>query len=137
MAKYRRLNVLEREEISRSIAVGDSLRKVARTLQRHPSTISRELNRCVFDLRYYRAFSAQQRSNKVLHQHHKTGKLDKNPVLRKVVLEYLAKKWSPEQIAKRLVILYPDDMTMRVSHETIYKYVYVLPRGELKRELAA
>lgn len=82
-------------------------------------------------------FFAQQRSNKILHQHHKSRKLDRNPVLRAEVLFYLNKKWSPEQIAKRLVILYPDDMNMRVSHETIYSYLYVLPRGELKRELAA
>ena len=137
MVKYKRLNSIEREEISRRIAVGASLREVAKALQRHPSTITREVNRCVVDQTYYRAFFAQQRSNKILHQHHKTRKLDRNPELRKEVMFYLNKKWSPEQIAKRLVILYPDDMNMRVSHETIYSYVYILPRGELKRELAA
>jgi len=137
MVKYQRLNSLEREEISRRIATGTSLREAAKALQRHPSTITREVNRCVVDPKYYRAFFAQQRSNKILHQHHKTRKLDKNPALRKEVMFYLHKKWSPEQIAKRLVILYPDDMNMRVSHETIYSYLYVLPRGELKRELAS
>ena len=137
MAKYQRLNVLEREEISRKIAIGTSLREVAKALLRHPSTITREVNRCVVDRKYYRAFFAQQRSNKILRQHHKTRKLDRNPTLRKEVLLYLNRKWSPEQIAKRLLILYPDDMDMRVSHETIYSYLYVLPRGELKRELAS
>ena len=136
MARYKRLTYIEREEISRKIAAGSSLREVAQTLQRSPSTITREINRSVVDRNFYRAFFAQGRSNKILHQRHKNRKLDNNPELRKAVLYYLAKKWSPEQIAKRLVILYPDDMNMRVSHETIYSYVYVLPRGELKRELA-
>ena len=137
MAEYQRLKFTEREEISRRIATGISLREISKALQRSPSTITREINRSVVDLKFYRAFFAQGRSNKILHQRHKNRKLDNNPALRKVVLFYLAKKWSPEQIAKRLVILYPGDMNMRVSHETIYSYVYVLPRGELKRELAA
>jgi IS30 family transposase len=64
-------------------------------------------------------------------------KLDNNIPLRKFVLDCLSKNWSPEQIAKRLILLYPNDMTMRVSHETIYSYLYVLPRGELKREITA
>lgn len=66
---------------------------------------------------------------------YKTRKLDKSPLLRKIVFSFLVKKWSPEQIAKRLVILYPDDMNMRISHESIYSYLYVLPRGELKKEI--
>lgn len=57
--------------------------------------------------------------------------------MREIVLSYLAKNWSPEQIAKRLIILYPSNMDMRVSHETIYSYLYVLPRGELKREITS
>jgi IS30 family transposase len=64
-------------------------------------------------------------------------KLDNNIPLREVVLYYLAKNWSPEQIAKRLIILYPNDMIMRVSHETIYSYLYILPRGALKREVVS
>ncbi len=56
MRKYKRLTVIEREEISRRIAVGTSLREVAKILQRHPSTITREVNRCVVDRKYYRAF---------------------------------------------------------------------------------
>jgi len=135
MAKYQRLKFKEREEISREIAAGESLCQIAENLQRSPSTITREINRSVVDPKFYRAIFAQGRSNKILHQKHKTRKLDKNIALRKVVLALLAKKWSPEQIAKRLVILYPDDMNMRISHESIYSYLYVLPRGELKREI--
>ncbi|MFC1599340.1 IS30 family transposase, partial [Candidatus Omnitrophota bacterium] len=55
--------------------------------------------------------------------------------MRRFVLSHLAKNWSPEQIAKRLRILYPDDMEMRISHKTIYSYIYVLPRGRLKRKV--
>jgi len=62
-------------------------------------------------------------------------KLIRNGRLRAYVQTQLAQRWSPEQIAKRLIEAYPDDPTMRVSHETIYTYLYVLPRGELKREL--
>ena len=66
------------------------------------------------------------------HKLRKNRKLDNNIPLRKAVLYYLAKNWSPEQIAKRLIILYPNDMTMRISHETIYSYIYILPRKRLK-----
>jgi len=137
MAKYQRLKFIEREEISREVAGGKSSREVAHILRRSPSTITREINRSVVDRKFYRAFFAQGRSNKILHQRHKNRKLDNNLALRKVVLFYLAKKWSPEQIAKRLIMLYPGDMTMWVSHETIYSYLYVLPRGELKREITS
>ena len=62
-------------------------------------------------------------------------RLEANGLLKQTVLWYLNQLWSPEQIAKRLKMLYPNDMAMRVSHETIYQYLYVLPRGELRREL--
>lgn len=137
MIKYQRLSIIEREEISRYIASGHSLRKIANRLHRAPSSMSREIRRSVVDLRFYRAILAHGRSNKMRHKLRKNRKLDNNIFLRKIVLSYLAKNWSPEQIAKRLIILYPDDMNMRVSHETIYSYLYVLPRGELKREITS
>ena len=88
MTEYKRLTFLEREEISREVAAGSSLREVAQALQRSPSTITREINRSVVDRKFYRAFFAQGRSNKILHQRHKNRKLDNNPELRKVVLNY-------------------------------------------------
>ncbi len=138
MVKYQRITIIEREEISRQIASGYSFRNIARTLGRAPSTISREIRQSgVVDLKYYRAIFAQWQSNKMRHRLRKNSKLANNAVLRKFVLSHLAKNWSPEQIAKRLIMLYPNDMSMRVSHETIYSYLYVLPRGELKREITA
>lgn len=138
MVKYQRLAMLEREEISRQIASGYSLRKIAKSLDRAPSSISREiLHSGVIERKYYRAVFAQGQSNKMRHKLRKNRKLANNIPLRKIVLYYLAKNWSPEQIAKRLIILYPNDMDMRISHETIYSYIYILPRGRLKRRLVS
>ena len=138
MVKYNRLTLIEREEISRCIASGHSVRKIARSLNRFPGTISREIYRYgVTDRKYYRAFFGQQYANTRRHKVRKNRKLDTNRRLRKVVLYYLTNNWSPEQIAKRLIILYPADMTMRVSHETIYSYVYVLPQKTLKQKIVA
>jgi len=138
MAKYNRLLFIEREEISRQIAAGSSLRKIARYVARSPSTISREIKRSgVVKLIYYRAVYAQQRYRRVLCQPHHTRKLDRNPLLREFVFSLLAKKWSPQQIAKRLKILYPNDVSMQISHESIYSYLYVWPRTTLKKEIIA
>jgi transposase, IS30 family len=136
--KYKRLTFVEREEISRQIASGSSLRVIATSLRRAPSSISREVRQTgVVERKYYRAIYAHQHSNTTRHKRRKNRKLDNNIPLRTFILQYLAKNWSPEQIAKRLIILYPDDMNMRVSHETIYSYLYVLPRGTLKREITS
>jgi IS30 family transposase len=138
MTKYQRITFLEREEISRHLASGYSLREIAASLSRAPSSISREIHQSgVVERKYYRAIFAQQHSNKIRHKLRKNRKLANNITLRKIVLYYLAKNWSPEQIAKRLIILYPNNMDMRISHETIYSYIYILPRGRLKRQLIA
>ncbi len=137
MVKYQRLTMIEREEISRQIASGCSIRKIAASINRMPSTISREIQRSVVDIKYYRAIFAHGSSNQMRHKPKGNRKLDSNIPLRNIVLHYLAKNWSPEQVAKRLILLYPNDMTMHVSHETIYSYLYVLPRGELKRQIVS
>jgi IS30 family transposase len=138
MIKYQRISFVEREEISRQIASGNSLHEIAGILHRTPSSISREIRQSgAIELKYYRAIFAQHQSNKMRHKLRKNRKLANNTPLRRFVLFHLAKNWSPEQIAKRLVILYPDDMKMRVSHETIYSYIYVQPRGTFKRRLTS
>ena len=138
MIRYKRLTLIEREEISRCIASGHSIRRIARSIHRVPSTISREIFRYgAPERKYYRAIFGQQHSNAMRHKLRKNRKLDTNRRLRRVVLYYLKQNWSPEQIAKRLIMLYPADMTMRVSHETIYSYVYVLPRKTLKKNIIA
>lgn len=136
MKKYKRISFLEREEISRQIACGSSLRKIAIILHRAPSSVSREIRQAGFvDRKYYYAVYAHQHTNKTRHKLRKNRKLANNALLRKFVLSHLTRNWSPEQIAKRLIVLYPDDMSMRISHETIYSYIYVLPRGTFRRRL--
>ena len=136
MSRYYHLTVNEREEISLGLAQGRSQRCIARALNRNPSTISREISRSKGPVLHYRAIESQAHADYQAHNTiRRTQKLESHKPLKQAVLSYLNQLWSPEQIAKRLPILYPNDMTMRVSHETIYKYLYVLPRGELRREL--
>lgn len=142
MRCYTRLTCTEREEISRYVAAGASLRAIARQLGRAPSTVSRELHRTGHvRLRYrrhhYRAWPAQRLATRVGRQRRRPRALVVNRRLRAEVLAGLAQRWSPEQIATRLRAAYPDDPTMRISHEAIYTYLYVLPRGQLRRELLA
>lgn len=136
MARYHRLTLMEREELSRMLATGHSLRAVAQAIQRAPSTVSRELTRQHTSPITYRAVPAHQRAQRRAHQRRKPRTLMVHPRLRAAVLHLLAQRWSPEQIAHGLPQRYPDDPTMRISHEAIYTYLYVLPRGALKRELA-
>ena len=136
MARYHRLTLMEREELSRMLATGHSLRAAAQAIQRAPSTVSRELARHRACPVTYRAVPAHQRAQRWAHQPRKPRTLAVHARLRAAVLHLLAQRWSPEQIAHGLPQRYPDDPTMRISHEAIYTYLYVLPSGALKRELA-
>lgn len=129
------LTVVEREEISRAVAAGESARRVAARLGRSPSTITREIARHG-GRRRYRAGEADSRAwdNGRRQQ---LCKLARNPVLRGLVAEKLREDWSPEQIAGWLKTEFPQDQTMRVSHETIYLTLFIQARGALKRELVA
>lgn len=136
MERYRRLSLMEREELSRMLAAGNSLRAAAQAMQRAPSTLSRELTRHRTSPVTYRAVLAHQRTQRWAHQPRKPRKLVVHARLRAAVLQLLAHRWSPEQIAHGLPQRYPDEPMMRISHEAIYTYLYVLPSGALKRELA-
>jgi len=131
----RSLTLSEREELSRGLAAGRSLRSIALRLGRAPSTISRELNRNG-GLDSYRAHAAEQaawdRSRRP-----KRCKLALNRPLAMTVAGLLRQRWSPWQIAGRLKRLYPHDEDRRVSHETIYKTLFIQARGALKKELVA
>jgi len=135
MKKYQRLNLYEREEISRSLTMSLSYRQIASLLGRSPSTIYREIYRKNFSRLSYRAAGAQHRARQIAQIPRRQRKLDINIRLQETVMKYLHLRWSPEQIAKRLPLMYPNDMAMRISHETIYAYVYVHPRRHLKRQL--
>jgi IS30 family transposase len=135
MKIYQHLSITEREEISRYLVLDYSCRQIAFCLKRSTSTITREIRRTRIIRLDYRAILAQKRAYYLKHKPRKQRKLDINQALHEFVLKHLKLRWSPEQIAKRLKFLYPDDMEMRVSHETIYAYIYVHPRGMLKRRI--
>ena len=135
MAHCYQLNINEREEISLGVAQGFSKNCIALSLGRSSSTICREVNRNTAKGQVYRAVKAQGRADKLTHLARKKRKMDMNIPLKHYVLEHLDQLWSPEQIAKRLKILYPKNMNMQISHESIYSYLYVLPRGVLRKEL--
>jgi IS30 family transposase len=128
------LSLNEREEISRGIASGHSARAIARTLGRSHTTVAREIDRCG-GRRRYRAHAAEREARRRTRRPRPT-KLELCSELRRLVSEHLREDHSPEQIAGWLKIQYPDNEAMRVSHETIYRALYVQARGTLKRELS-
>ena len=127
------LSLAEREEISRGVAAGHSSRRIAACLGRSSSTVSRELARHG-GRHHYRAGEADQRAWQRARRP-KPCVLSRRRRLRLVVAEKLAQEWSPEQISGWLVATYPQDETMRVSPETIYRTLFIQTRGALKREL--
>jgi IS30 family transposase len=127
------LTLAEREEISRAVAAGHSIRSTASVLGRAPSTISREIQRNGGQ-QCYRASQADQAAWDRA-QRPKMCKLVKNRGLASVVAGRLQSLWSPEQIAGWLKRTYPDDETHQVSHETIYRSLFIQARGALKKEL--
>ena len=129
------LTPAEREEISRGLATGESLRAIAARLSRSASTVCREVNRNGGRRRYRAANAEEQASKRSLRP--RRCLLAMNKRLRDVVAEKLKEDWSPEQISGWLKRQYPLDETMRVSHETIYRTLFVQARGALKRELLA
>lgn len=127
------LTLAEREEISRALVAGQSLRSIATSLGRAPSTISREINRNG-DQECYRASQADQAAwDRTLRP--KTCKLVENRTLARIVAGKLQSQWAPEQIAGWLKYTYPDDESYQVSHETIYRSLFIQARGALKKEL--
>ena len=129
------LSTEEREEISRALAARESLRAIARRLGRAPSTISREIRRHGGATRY-RAITADARAWRQARRP-KRCRLATPPRLCRVVAAKLRADWAPQQIAAWLVSTYPDEPTMHVSHETIYRTLYIQARGALKRDLLA
>jgi IS30 family transposase len=127
------LNLGEREEISRGLSTHSSLRSIARRLGRSPSTISREVHRNGGPDRYRAARSDQAAWGRALRP--KLCKLACRPFLSRTVSAKLQRKWSPEQIAGWLRRTYPGEPHNHVSHETIYRSLFIQARGVLKKEL--
>jgi transposase, IS30 family len=135
----RYLTFSEREEIALGRAANLGVRQIARQLGRAPSTVSREIARGCLTRRprgRYRATVAQTRAEQRARRP-KPSRLAGNRLLRAHVQQELLEGWSPEQIAGRLAAQFPDDESMRISHEAIYQALFVQGRGGLRRELTA
>ena len=127
------LSLSEREDISRGIATGSSIRMIAAQLERSPSTVSREINRNG-GYYHYRAVHAEQAAwDRALRP--KLCKLAGNKRLTRIVVKKLQLQWSPQQVAGWLKREYPENEEYHVSHETIYKSLFIQSRGVLKKEL--
>src|SRR5437660_5044179 len=133
---YCRLSATERVTIMLMLRDGRGVNEIARTLGRRPSTISREIRRQPYDGRLpYEATRAEDHAFAMRWRCRNKRKLRADSALFARVAGDLRRGWSPLQIAGRLARMHPDDPPKRVSHETIYRALYVLPRGELRREL--
>jgi IS30 family transposase len=130
-----RLSLSEREELSRGLVEGESLRSIAKRLGRAPSTVSREVNGNGGRAEY-RAWQAE-RNSRARGRRPKPSKLTLHAPLLRAVERGLNERWAPQQITARLVSDYPDDLRMRVSHETIYRSLFIQARGALRKELTA
>lgn len=127
------LTLTEREDISRGVAAGQSIRCIAKQLGRAPSTVSREVARHG-GRRDYRAAEADGAAWNSARRP-KPCRLSLHPALRQAVAGKLSQDWSPKQISGWLKEAYPADEAMHVSHETIYRSLFIQARGALKREL--
>ena len=129
------LSFAEREEISRGIARGESIRQIARRVGRSPSTVSREIRRHG-GARRYRAGHADDRAWRNANRP-KPCLLAVNLRLQELVAEKLLQDWSPEQISGWLAVQHPGDPSLRISHETIYRSLFIQARGVLRKELVS
>jgi len=127
------LTLAEREDISRGIASGSSIRDIAKGLQRAASTVSREVARHGGRPQYRASEADQQAWQSALRP--KVCLLAVHSKLQEIVASKLVLDWSPQQISGWLKIQYPEDESMRVSHETIYRSLFIQARGVLKKEL--
>lgn len=130
-----RLTLKEREEISRGIWANEKFADIAQRINRPRSAVSREIWANVKYSWCYRAGKAEERARELRKQGRRRKKLETNTKLKDYVYEKLKLEWSPEEIANRIKLEYPQEKDMRISHETIYRHLYCLPGGGLKAEL--
>jgi IS30 family transposase len=127
------MTLAAREEISRHVVTGQSIRSIARHLDRAPSTISREIKRNGGQEKYRANLADQYAWDRA--RRPKPCKLTENRILANMVANKLRQQWSPEQVAGWLKQLFTGHQEYRVSHETIYRSLYIQARGALKKEL--
>lgn len=135
MKRYKHVTIIERETLSQLLLRGGRLADISRAMGRDKSTLSREIFRGKLGRVGYRALTAQALVEQRKHIAKRGKKILNNPLLESEIRKYLRIKWSPEQIANRLKMEYPNQPSMQISHESIYTYLYVLPKGSLRKEL--
>lgn len=135
MKNYHHLTLADREEISRGLVNKESLTNIAQRIGKDKSAVSYEVNRDGMTKETYRAHKAHWSSQKQREQQGRKSKIAGNAELRTFIFDKLKLRWSPQQIVQTLEKEYPERKDMQISHETIYTYLYVLPRGVLKKEL--
>lgn len=135
MNKYQRLSIDERELIGQYLSQGKSYRYIALCLNRSVSTISREVKYYSYSGSAYKAWLSQYSADYLYQKRNCRSRIATNSKLYSFIVEKLKLRWSPQQISRELLKRYPTKKHMQVSHETIYTYLYMLPKGELRKEL--
>jgi len=135
MKRYTHLTESEREVLGLGLFYRRSLTDIAKTMGRNKSTLSRELSKANASMFNYYPYFAHMRTLVKKHIPKKPRKIESNEQLKAYIYDHLKLDWSPEQIANRLKLEYSTDTNMQISYESIYSYLYVLPKGELRREL--
>lgn len=131
---YSRLDLSDRLQIEKLLALGNNAAQIAATISRNPTSISRELNR--FKKGCYDALSAQvQATGKQLGKRRGVTRIDRLPKLKNFVYSKLEKRWPPQKISDNLKLFYPFDPDMQISHESIYFHIYVQPKKEVEKML--
>jgi transposase, IS30 family len=131
MSKYKRLTVYEREQISKMLAADCTYSLIAETLGRSVSTIGRELLRNQAEGEYLAVEAHQKASKRQAYSHAPRSKIMQDEFMKSLIHAKLRARWSPRQVSQWLL----KKHHMEVSHETIYQYIYVQAKGELKKEL--
>jgi IS30 family transposase len=131
MGKYQRLSLDEREMIGQLLSQGKSLRFIAGSLGRNLSTISREVGHFSSRDNRYKPWLAHYCADYLSVRHNTSRSIASNPKLHSFIVEKLKLRWSHVQISMELKRCYPNNKSMQASHETIYTYLYMLPKGEI------
>jgi len=131
MPKYTRLTQLERDRISTMLAANHTYSTIAEVLGRSVSTIGREVYRNHIGGAYLPSAAQKMAVRRQRSAHARPSKILSDPQMSSLIRAHLSARWSPQQIARRLL----TEHNMQVSHETIYQYIYVQTKGELKKEL--
>jgi IS30 family transposase len=135
MKSYKHLTIIERETLAYNLIQRKSLGEIAKIMGYHKSSLSREISNSHQSIYSYRALTAAVFSSNRQTVPKRPKKIDQSPLLQEYIHNHLKEGWSPEEVAGRLKLEYPNEPSMQISHESIYTYLYVLPRGELKKQL--